>query len=94
MAPVNVGEPDQSERMYALLVSANYFSALGLRPALGRFISPEEASHPGGDPVVVISHDLWQTRFGGGRARWAKPFVSTTACSQSSVSRRRDFKAP
>jgi predicted permease len=66
MAPMNVGEPDQSERMYALLVSANYFSALGLRPALGRFISPEEASHPGGDPVVVISHDLWQTRFGGG----------------------------
>ncbi len=62
MAPLYVGEPGRIERAYGLLVSDNYFSALGLRPRLGRFPRPEEAS-PAGSPVVVISHDFWQTRF-------------------------------
>lgn len=65
MLPVNVGEASQTERTYALLVSGNYFSALDLRPGLGRFLRPEEVSRPGGDPVVVISHEYWQTRLGG-----------------------------
>ncbi len=65
MVPFNVGEAGRAERMYGLLVSGNYFSALGLSPALGRFIRPEEAARPGGDTVVVISYELWQTRFGG-----------------------------
>ena len=66
MAPLNVGEAPRTERTYGLLVSGNYFSALGLRPALGRFLRPEEVARPGGEPVVVISHDYWRTRFGGG----------------------------
>jgi len=65
MLPVNVGETSRTERTYALLVSGNYFSALDLRPALGRFLRPEEASRPGGEPVVIVSHDYWQTRLGG-----------------------------
>jgi predicted permease len=65
MVPFNVGEAERTERTYGLLVSGNYFSALGLRPALGRFMRPEEAATPGGEPVVVISHDYWQTRFAG-----------------------------
>ena len=32
---------------------------------LGRFLRPEEVDAPGGEPVAVISHGLWQTRFGG-----------------------------
>ena len=52
-----------------LLVSGNYFSALGLRPALGRFLRPDEATQAGGAPVVVISDAYWQTRFGGARNR-------------------------
>ncbi|HVE79253.1 MAG TPA: ABC transporter permease, partial [Gemmatimonadaceae bacterium] len=63
--PLNVGEGAQTERTYGQLVSGNYFPALGLRPALGRFLRPEEVARAGGDPVVVISHDFWQTRFGG-----------------------------
>ena len=43
MAPLNVGETGRTERTYALLVSGNYFAALGLRPAAGRFIRPDEA---------------------------------------------------
>jgi predicted permease len=65
MAPLNVGEPGQTERTYALLVSGNYFPALGLRPAAGRFIRPDEAGAAGAAPVVVLSYDYWQTRFAG-----------------------------
>lgn len=65
MAPLNVGERGRTERTYALLVSGNYFSGLGLRPAAGRFIQPDEAIAAGAAPVVVISHDYWQTRLTG-----------------------------
>ncbi len=67
-SPLNVGDSAKLERTYGLLVSGNYFSALGLRPALGRFITAAEASRAGGEPVVVISHDYWRTRFGGAPA--------------------------
>jgi putative ABC transport system permease protein len=59
-APFNVGAADWSERTPGMLVSDNYFDALGLSPAAGRFI---EAGRT--DPVVVISHDYWRNRFGG-----------------------------
>jgi predicted permease len=65
MTPLYVGEAGRVDRAYGLLVSGNYFTALGLRPALGRFLRAEETSQPGGAPVAVISHDFWQTRFGG-----------------------------
>src|SRR5262245_33044536 len=63
IVPFNVGETGRVERTFGLMVSGNYFSALGLRPALGRFIVPGEVARAGGDPVVVISHEYWQTRF-------------------------------
>ena len=66
MAPFYIGDSGRIERTYGQLVSGNYFSALGLRPALGRFLRPEEADQPGREPVVVISHSLWQSRYGGG----------------------------
>ncbi len=65
MLPVNVGEPGRTERTYAMLVSGNYLEALGLRPAVGRFLRPDEASRPGAEAVAVVSHDYWQTRLGG-----------------------------
>ena len=65
MTPLYVGEPGQVERAYGLLVSGNYFSALGLQPAFGRFFRPDEVAQPGGEPVVVISHEYWQSHFAG-----------------------------
>jgi hypothetical protein len=65
MVPFNVGEPGQTERIFGQLVSGNYFSALALKPASGRFIRPEEAERQGTEPVLVISYDYWQTRFRG-----------------------------
>ncbi len=46
------------------LVSGNYFTVLGVRPALGRGFLPEEDRTPGTHPVAVISHRLWRLRFG------------------------------
>ena len=50
------------------IVSGNYFSVLGVRPALGRFFVPEEDRTPMTHPVVVVSHAFWQTRLGGDSA--------------------------
>jgi predicted permease len=68
MAPLNVGPPGRTERTYAQLVSGNFFTALKLQPAAGRFIRPDEVERPGAEPVVVLSHDYWQTHFGGAPA--------------------------
>jgi putative ABC transport system permease protein len=65
IAPLYVGEPGSVERAFGTLVSANYFRALDVQPAAGRFFRPDEVRRPGGDPVAVISHGLWRRRFGG-----------------------------
>jgi predicted permease len=64
--PAYVGEPRRAERMFGMFVSDNYFTALGLTPAAGRFFRPDEVRRPGGDPVAVISYGHWQSRFGSG----------------------------
>lgn len=63
MAPFNVGAADWSERTYGMLVSGNYFSALGVRAGAGRLLEAGDALRPGGEPVVVISDRFWRTRF-------------------------------
>lgn len=63
--PLEVGELGQAERKAGLLVSGNYFTALGLEPAAGRFLGPDEVTAAGGAPVVVLSHDYWMAGFQG-----------------------------
>jgi predicted permease len=53
----------QAERADSELVSGNYFDVLGVRPALGRVLSPDDDRVPGGHPVVVLSHGFWKRRF-------------------------------
>jgi hypothetical protein len=65
LVALNVGDTERTERTYGQLVSGNYFSALGLRPVRGRLLGPADAARPGAEPVVVVSHGFWQTRFGG-----------------------------
>jgi hypothetical protein len=54
----------QTELIEAQLVSGNFFSALGVKPVLGRWFLPEEDQVPGKDPVVVLNHTFWQQRLG------------------------------
>jgi macrolide transport system ATP-binding/permease protein len=56
---------DRAERVRGSVVSANYFDAFGVRPLLGRAFEPAEELGRNAHPVVVISYQLWQTRFGG-----------------------------
>ena len=46
-----------------LLVSGSYFPVLGLTPALGRLLTPDDDTTVGTHFVVVLSHDYWRTRF-------------------------------
>ena len=41
-------------------VTGNYFSALGVQPAVGRLISPNEGQTPGADPILVLGYSYWQ----------------------------------
>ena len=56
------GKPDRIMTDY---VSGNYFSVLGLKPALGRLILPSEGIALGSDPVMVLSYSYWKAHFGG-----------------------------
>ncbi len=56
---------DSVEKMQGQLVSANYFSELGVPASIGRTFLPEEDRAPGADPVMVISHSFWERRFHG-----------------------------
>jgi predicted permease len=46
-------------------VTADYFATLGVTPMLGRFFAPDEHSDGDVSQVVVLSHGMWQRRYGG-----------------------------
>src|SRR5215213_6822629 len=61
----NVSEDDsRPERVAGANATPSLFRALGVRPVLGRVFLPEEGEH-GSRGVVLLSHGLWQRRFGG-----------------------------
>jgi predicted permease len=47
------------------LVSGEFFTVLGVRPALGRLLTPDDNRFLGQHPVLVISYSYWQRRFSG-----------------------------
>jgi hypothetical protein len=55
----------ESQRVFAEVVTGNYFDTLGIRPRIGRFFLLDEDAKPGAIPVVVIGYAAWQGRFGG-----------------------------
>jgi len=63
----NLAGSDEPERIAAAKVSTEFFNVLGVEPLLGRTIAPSEQG-PKGERVLVISHGLWQRRFGGDNA--------------------------
>jgi predicted permease len=64
-APLNIVADNESREHNGAVVTANYFSMLGVNPVAGRFFLADEDVVPSRDPVAVISSQLWHSRFGG-----------------------------
>jgi predicted permease len=58
------GEREQADVAWGQLVTGNFFDVLKVRMQRGRGFLPEEDQTPGTHPVVVLSDDLWRTRYG------------------------------
>jgi predicted permease len=65
-ARLNLATEDAPENVTAARVGWDFFSLLGVTPALGRAFRPEE-DQPGRDNVVILSDGLWRSRFGADR---------------------------
>ena len=65
---------DSAERIEIAQTSANFFEVFGITPAQGRlFIAADEQA--GHEPVIVLSHTLWQRRFGSDPSLIGKPLT-------------------
>jgi predicted permease len=54
-----------AQHIWGEIVTSNYFTVLGVRPALGRLFGPNDATVAGTDPIAVLNYGSWQRRFGG-----------------------------
>ena len=64
----------EPERLTGREVSHNFFALLGAAPALGRTFLPDE-DKPGAERTAILSHGLWQRRFGGDPQIVGKPLT-------------------
>jgi predicted permease len=62
---MNLAAGGRNERILGVMASANHFSVLGARAALGRTFVPAEDTGRGAHPVAVLSWSAWKGRFGG-----------------------------
>jgi predicted permease len=62
---VNLSTGGEHKPAAAEIVSGNYFSTLGVGPALGRVLGNDDDQTPGASPVVVLNYDFWQTQLSG-----------------------------
>ena len=54
----------QPEKVYGQWISGDALAILGVKPALGRLLTPSDDLKPGQHPVAVLSYDFWSRRFG------------------------------
>jgi predicted permease len=62
------GRGGDAHELRGMRVSANFFSTLGVRPAVGRFFLPEEEGNPTAPRVLVLGYGFWQRQFEGSRS--------------------------
>jgi hypothetical protein len=61
---LNVNADGQADVARGQAVTGNYYSALGVQPAIGRLLTDDD-DKPGTNSVAVLSHRYWQKRFAG-----------------------------
>ena len=62
------GRGREARELRGMRVSANYFAALGVRPAVGRFFLPEDDGNPTAPRILVLGYGFWQRQFQGDRS--------------------------
>jgi putative ABC transport system permease protein len=62
---VSLGGEGSPEEIRGAIASGSFFEVLGVGAALGRVFTPEDDRSPAEHPVAVLSHSLWERRFGG-----------------------------
>lgn len=65
MMPLTMSAGTEGVSALGNIVSGNYFTVLGVKPALGRFFAADEDRTPLTHPVVVMAHGMWRERFAG-----------------------------
>ena len=56
---MHLGVGNESQRVRGELVTGSYFPVLGIAPAIGRTLTPDDDRAPGGHPLIVLSHTYW-----------------------------------
>ena len=69
------GDAASPERVQGGSVTPDLFPMLGVDPIMGRHFLPEEAAAPGLESVVMLTHGLWQTRYGADPAIIGKSII-------------------
>jgi predicted permease len=62
-AQTGVSWHNQAENKETEIVSGNYFQMFGLKPAVGRLLTPQDDTARNANPVAVLSYDYWKARF-------------------------------
>lgn len=65
MMPLTMSAGTEAVSGLGNIVSGNYFTVLGVKPALGRFFAADEDRTPLTHPVVVMGYGMWRERFAG-----------------------------
>ena len=71
----NLSARGQTQDGEGMLVSGSYFPVLGLSPAIGRLLTPDDDRAPGESHVAVLGYTYWQTRFGADPAVLGQPLI-------------------
>ena len=71
----NLAARGQTLHAEGLYVSGSYFPVLGVKPAIGRLLGPDDDKEDSRSQVVVLSHAYWQTRFSLDPAVVGQPLI-------------------
>jgi len=70
-----VGEGDAARQRHVLEAAGNFFTLLGVRPALGRFFGPDDDRVPAGSLVAVLGDRFWREAYGADPAVLGRTIV-------------------